>query len=112
MTHYCVIRTDLPIGHIIAQTIHAAGESSTGDLPPGTRAVALAAKNESELEEIEKRLILRKIPHIAIREPDMGNALTAVGICPLWDRGSLKGITTHLKLIKHVNQCNAPPRDN
>lgn len=93
--HYCVIRGDLPRGVLAAQLVHAAGESSPGNLPRGTVAVALAARNEAHLRRIEARLRWERVPHIAIREPDPPwcGALMAIGIVPGPRRlESLKGL--------------------
>jgi hypothetical protein len=69
---------------MMAQTIHAAGESSTGEIPKGTYAIALAARDELHLHRIEKKLIAKDIPHVAIREPDppWNGALMAIGLVP------------------------------
>jgi peptidyl-tRNA hydrolase len=102
LTHYCVIRQDLPRGVLAAQLIHAAGESSRGILPPHTFAVALAAKDEAHLESLEQALRRLDIPHRAIREPDppWNGALMAIGIVPVADRGTVKRVTGSLKLLR------------
>lgn len=102
LTHYCILRQDLPLGTLAAQLIHAAGESSKGDLPPNTYAVALAAKSEEHLAFLEDKLRRLSIPHVAIREPDApwNGALMAIGIQPLADRKQLKKVTSSLPLLK------------
>lgn len=82
--HYVIIRADLPLGVKIAQTIHAAGESSPGNLPPTTHAVALETPDEATLLDLEARLVQAGITHVAIREPDApwNNQLMAIGITP------------------------------
>jgi len=64
--------------------VHAAGESSTGNLPEGTFAVALAARDERDLEQIAARLRARGVAFVEIREPDPphNGALMALGIRP------------------------------
>ena len=100
-THYVIVRADLPLGVIVAQTIHAAGESSPGPgLPTGTRAVALAARNERHLATLEQELIGLDIPHRAIREPDRFNELMAIGIFPVADRTTLQTVTKRLRLLR------------
>ncbi len=101
-THYCIVRADLPRGTLAAQLVHAAGESSPGDLTHTTFAVVLSAKDESHLERIEQGLRSKNIPHSAIREPDLPwkGALMAIGICPVWDRSILKSITGELSLLR------------
>jgi peptidyl-tRNA hydrolase len=98
-THYCVVREDLSRGVLAAQLVHAAGESSTGDLPADTHAVVLAARDEAHLALIEQELIRRGIAHKAIREPDRDNELMAIGVLPLVDRTTIKPVTGKLRLL-------------
>lgn len=63
--------------------MHAAGESSPGNLPPDTHAIVLAVENEDQLLKLEDRLKRHDIPHKAIREPDYDGALMAIGIVPM-----------------------------
>lgn len=97
INHYVIVRSDLPFGSIVAQAIHAAGE--TGPVPPGTYAIALAASDEQALAEIEARLLFHKIPHVAIREPDLGNSLTAIGLFPVEDRRTVRRYLKGLRLL-------------
>jgi peptidyl-tRNA hydrolase len=99
--HYCIVRSDLPRGILAAQLIHAAGESSTGNLPDGTYAIALAAQNEAELLAIEERLKISGISFRAIREnsgPCEGQ-ITAIGVLPA-EKGVLKRLLSSLPLLK------------
>ena len=84
-----------------AQLVHAAGESSPGDLPPHTFAIALATKSEIQLLALEKRLISQNIPHTAIRETDApwSGQLMAIGIAPC-DRSIVRKEVSQLPLIK------------
>lgn len=84
-----------------AQLLHAAGESSPGNLPEGTYAVALAARNEMQLLALEKKLISKNIPHAAIRESDepYGGQLMAIGIAPC-DRSLVRKEVSSFGLIK------------
>lgn len=99
--HYCIGRTDLPIGVLCAQLIHAAGESSPGNLPQDTRAGALGAKSEFDLLKIEQKLKKLNIPHAAIREPDApwNGQLMAIGIVPC-RRSLVRKVVSNLPLIK------------
>jgi len=101
LTHYCLIREDLPVGAIGAQLVHAAGESSPGDLPDGTVAVVLAARGVAHLEHLERKLVRLEIPHRAIREPDApyNGELMAIGIRPVDDRELVKPVTSGLRLL-------------
>jgi hypothetical protein len=86
---------------MVAQTIHAAGESSPGNLPDDTRAIALACKDEAELLVYEQKLIAAGIPHKTIREPDapyFGAAMT-IGIFPR-PRAELRPLLSNLPLLK------------
>jgi hypothetical protein len=102
LTHYCLVRRDIPFGAQAAQLIHAAGESSPGDLPDGTFAVALAAKSLAHLEHLERKLVRLEIPHRAVREPDapFNGELVAIGIMPVDDRELVKPVTGGLRLLK------------
>lgn len=84
-----------------AQLIHAAGESSTGNLPKNTFAVALAVPGEEKLLELEKQLLETRIPHNAVREidPPYNGQLMAIGICPTI-RDKVKGVLSQLPLVK------------
>jgi hypothetical protein len=89
------------LGFLAAQVCHAAGESSPGNLSPGTNAVVLAARSEVELAALERKLQQAGIPHVAIREPDepWGNALCAIGLVPTEDRRKLKPLLSSLPLL-------------
>ena len=86
---------------LVAQTIHAAGESTPGPLPPNTYAVALATRDEAELCALEERLKSAGIAHAAIREPDApwNGALMAVGIVPC-DRTQVRRFVSNLPLLR------------
>jgi hypothetical protein len=96
-----VARSDLPIGTLLAQVVHAAGESSPGRVPPSTHAVVLAVPDESGLLEAEARLLEAGIPHITIREPDApwcGQAMT-IGIFAE-DRTRVRKLLARLPLFR------------
>lgn len=80
--------------------IHAAGESSPGNLPQSTHAVALAIANESDLLRLEAKLQDNGIEFVAIREPDRENQLMAIGLKPAHKNATLKKCLSHLKLVK------------
>lgn len=109
--HYVVVRDDLPLGFLTAQVVHAAGESSPGDLHPGTNAVVLAVPNEAALLEIERKLSHAGIRHVAIREPDKpwNNALTAIGLVPVDDRSAIKRLLSTLPLLGRVHRDGPTP---
>lgn len=102
LTHYCIVRADLPRGVLAAQLIHAAGESSAGRVPKGTTAVVLAARDEAHLSSLERRLLRLRIDHRAIREPDppYHGALMAIGLAPVDDRALVRRVTGRLLLLQ------------
>jgi len=97
-----IVRADLPHGMQVAQTIHAAGESTRGVLlPEDTHAVALHARSELELQAIEAKLRAARIPHRAIREVDQpySGQLMAIGIHPLMGE-EVRRLLSNLPLVK------------
>lgn len=97
-----IIRADLPLGVQIAQTIHAAGESSPGNLPEDTRAVALSVPDEATLLALEARLHAAGISFRAIREPDppWNGALMAIGLVPVQRTPNLRQVLGRLPLVR------------
>lgn len=81
--------------------MHAAGESSPGSLPEGTYAVVLAVPNLAKILALERVLIERGVPHVAIREPDLpwNNELMAIGIRPM-DRRKVRKYLSNLHLLR------------
>lgn len=68
----------------MAMCVHAAGESSPGNLPDGTYAIVLGAKDEAHLKDIVTRLVTNKVPRVLINEPDApwDGSLMAIGVVP------------------------------
>lgn len=99
--HYVVVRADLPRGLQTAQVIHAAGESSPGNIPSGTHAVCLVVPGEKELEELETRLRRAGIKHTTIVENDAPYTAqrTAIGFPPS-GKGVLRKFLSALPLLK------------
>jgi hypothetical protein len=100
--HYVVVRSDLPHGVQVAQTIHAAGESCDGPLPSGTFAIALSVPDEPSLRDLARRLWDSEVPYKLIEEPDApynGQAM-ALGIFPTTDRERVRRVTSSLPLVK------------
>lgn len=93
--HYVIVRADLPFGVILAQTVHAAGES--GPAISGTYAVVLSVPDESALLALSNRLTEANVFHHLIREPDApynGAAMT-LGVPP----GSRDNLRKHFKKL-------------
>jgi len=97
LSHYCITRADLAVGLVAAYLIHAAGESSPGELPEGTRSVALAARDEEHIRIIENELKEADVPHKAIWED---GELFAIGIRPTDDLSRIRRVTSNLPLIR------------
>lgn len=91
----------MPFGTICAQLVHASGESSPGNLPDGTYALVLEAKDEGQLLSIQSELLGLDIPHKLIREPDAPffGAATAIGIVPML-RSNLPKFLRKLPLLR------------
>lgn len=96
-----ILRRDLPSGVLVAQTIHAAGESSPGNLPPSTYAIALAVQNEQALLAVEERLRAAGVVLTSIREPDppYHGSLMALGLHPA-PKSHLKKHLSMLPLLR------------
>lgn len=62
--------------------VHAAGESSPGDLPSDTYAVVLAVPDEVSLAREADRLEARGVALVRIHEPERNNELMALGLRP------------------------------
>ena len=84
-----------------AHLIHAAGESSPGNLPASTYAVALVVKDEACLRSLAETLERAGLPrHLCIESdaPYTGQAM-ALGIAP-GDRKVLKKYLSKYPLLK------------
>ena len=73
------------------------GESSPGRLPPGTRAVALAARDEDHLRDVAASLGNAEVAHTAVWEDGV---LFAVGVEPLEDLTAVRSVTSSLPLVR------------
>lgn len=98
LVHYVIVRADLPHGSQVAQTIHAAGESTPERVPENTVAVALHAQNQEHLLALRETLKTANIKHVLISECD-GEPM-AIGIEPTTDRASIRKVTSSLPLVR------------
>lgn len=96
-----VVRGDLPRGIQAANIVHAAGESSPGNLPSGTHAVCLVVPGEKELWELERRLRHGGVKFSAIIESDslFTAQLMAIGCIPA-GKEVLRRFLSALPLLK------------
>lgn len=85
MFHYIVVRRDLDFGVTLAQVSHASADSMQAwcqrrmfDLFKPHAAI-LGARTEAKLLKLEQKLLEAHISHVAVREPDLGGQLTAIG---------------------------------
>lgn len=101
LTHYCVVRADIPIGAQAANLIHAAGYSSPGNLPCTTYAVALTVKDEATLRSLAETLTKAGLPHHMCLESDepYSGQYMAIGIEPM-ERRLLKKYLSQYPLLK------------
>lgn len=101
LTHYIIVRNDLPRGIQSANIVHAAGESSPGNLPEGTHAVVLVTPDESSLKAVAMRLELAQVPHRRILESDPPyiDQLMAIGLQP-GQKEVLKRFVSSLPLLR------------
>lgn len=95
------MRSDLPRGLQAAQIVHAAGESSPGDLPAGTFAVVLAVPDKFALVAEAYRLTKLGVPFTPIYEPDApyNGEMMALGLQPQ-RKEALKRHLSSLPLLK------------
>jgi hypothetical protein len=79
-----IVRRDLALGVAAANIVHAAGESSPGNLPSSTYAVALACPDEVALRSLAARLTAVGVRHRAIVECEGEHAgqMMAIGCAP------------------------------
>lgn len=79
-----IVRADLPRGLQAANIVHAAGESSPGNLPSGTHAVCLVVPDERTLAALADRLAAAGVPFVRIVESDapFTGQLMALGCAP------------------------------
>jgi len=99
--HYVIVRSDLSCGIQAASVIHAAGESSPGDLPASTFAVALTVPDERSLVRLADDLRRASVAFTAIFEPDepFNGQLMALGVAPR-RKGELRRYLSALPLLR------------
>lgn len=99
LSHYIVVRQDLPSGIKLAQAVHAAGESG-GNIPPDTCAIVLETDADSLLD-LEAKLWDDSVPYSAIRETSSpyNGQLLAIGICP-GDKEKIEKYTSTFRLAR------------
>jgi hypothetical protein len=112
LTHYIVVRRDLPVGVLLAMVAHAAGESfyrlaSTFTVasfnPSETIAIVLGARNEGRLEKLAHALHADSVPCVEIHEVDgeYAGQLLAIGIVP-GDKSALAPFVRDFHMLKEL----------
>lgn len=101
LTHYVIVRRDLTPGVQAANIVHAAGESSPGNLPRSTYAVALTCPDEAAMRSLADRLTATGVCHCAIIETEGEHAgqLMAIGVRPA-PREEVRRNLSSLPLLK------------
>jgi hypothetical protein len=66
--------------------------------PPGTVAVALAARNQAHLLELRDSIAQAGLPHVLIAECD-GEPM-AIGLEPTRDRTAIRKVLSSIPLVK------------
>lgn len=91
------MRADLPRGLQAAQIVHAAGESSPGNIPAGTYAIVLAVPDKHALAAEAYRLTKVGVSLTPIYEPDAPyhGELMALGLTP----GRKEDLRRHLSCL-------------
>lgn len=99
-----IVREDLPIGVAAAQIVHAAGESSPGNLPAGTFAVVLTVPSASELMQLADKLRVANAEFTCIFETDepWSGQLMAIGARPE-RRSKMRKILSSVPLYRGPN---------
>ncbi len=101
LTHYCIVRRDLPLGLIGANIQHAAYESGDGSIIEHLHAVTLTCTDEDALRKLWERLKAAGVRHCAIVECDGEHAgqLMAIGCAP-GERRIFEKLLSSLPLLK------------
>jgi len=94
-----LVRKDLDRGIQAAMIVHAAGESSPGNLPHDTYAVVLAVPNEAALAREADRLQAAGVELVRVHEPDRNDELMALGLRPA-RKGALRRLLSQLPLLR------------
>lgn len=107
LTHYIIVRRDLPLGVIAAMVCHAAGESAVLYQDPydgrfrGATAVVLEAKDERWLNDYAEYLRQHDIQNVEVHESGgpFNGQFMAIGIVPC-DREKIAKRLEHLQVLK------------
>lgn len=130
LTHYIIVRRDLPTGVLLAMVAHAAGESFyrlcprssekehlqskqevSGSSPDGgstfnaadTIAIVLGARNEGRLTKLANALHHAGVPYVGIHEIDgeFAGQLMALGVVP-GDRDLISPLVNDFHMLREL----------
>lgn len=130
LTHYVVVRRDLPVGVLLAMVAHAAGESfyrlrlpssekehllskqeDVGSIPTGgstfnpaeTIAVVLGSRNEGRLTKLANALHNAGIAYVGIHEIDgeFAGQLMAIGVVP-GDKDTISPLVNDFHMLREL----------
>ena len=107
LTHFVIVRRDLPLGKMAAMVTHAAGESGARYDDPerggfqGCRAVVLEARDEVDLIMAQKQLQRNSIEDVSVYEsdPPYSGQLMAIGLVPV-ESTEVEGVTRSYSTLK------------
>lgn len=109
LTHYIVVRSDLPLGVAMAMVAHAAGESAhqyrdENGRFTGATVVVLEAKNEAHLEKIERKLMRAGIVYQVVYESAQPykDQFMAIGLVPI-ERDKVEGVMREYQLLRRLD---------
>lgn len=122
LTHYIIVRRDLPLGVVTAMVTHAAGESAAlyqdayDGRFRGARAVVLEAKNEDNLYRIKDQLQKHGIQYVEVVESSSvyNGQMLAIGLVPIESGaachdGALVGeVMEHFLTLKELDKPVTP----
>lgn len=90
----------MPLGTLAAQLAHASAESFLRSRE--TWVVVLAVPDETSLLAIYERVQAAQLACVLIREPDLNNQATALGLEPVVDRGPARSVLGQLPLLREL----------
>jgi hypothetical protein len=112
LTHYIVVRKDLPVGVMCAMVTHAAGESGAlyqdryDGRFRGATAVVLEVEDQAGLEKVVGKLFNAGLPYVTVYErggPYDGQFM-AVGVVPI-ERDKVGPVFENYRLVGSGFSC-------
>lgn len=115
LTHYILVRRDLPLGVLAAMITHAAGESAVYYQNPedgrfrNARAVVLEAKNEDALYTASGLFMKHGIAQVQIVESGAvyNGQLMAIGLVPI-ESETVEAVMRPFQCLKILDKSEEP----